>query len=511
MWAIDIKTGNRRLMAQPLGKFKAAETDLSKDGRQIVFDGYFRETHGIFIVDTSWAIIRNITQFGYRPRWSSKGTQIAFSTMVQGAIAEENVIFIYSLQDSTLRQISPQNGLRFTHPEWSPDDRWIICVAGEGSIWELWRIEIATGHAHQLGEQKSWTSGPVWSPSGEFIYFVSQKNGSPDLWRVPVEVSTGELVGAPVQITNGVNLSALNISPQGDKFVFSKGSGGGELWQVRLWNDTTTPWQEAKRLTHDMPGVENIESSPDGTKLAIESSPGGIRQLSVYSIIERYEILLYNQQPPFAPSWSPDGKWIAFDAGGGNNADIWRIPVSGGQVEKIIEHPGADWMPTYAPDGMRLCFVSNRSGQFDLWLQDLQTGEIRQITHTPGKESRGSWSHDGRKLAFFYESTDSRTCEIRVYNFITGRTETLQTFPPAQLVVYPILAKIVWRADDAAVYYFSHGKLLMEVSLATKAAQEAFKIAESEHITFGAFTIFENFFYFAIGNDYWDFWIGEGL
>ncbi len=80
------------------------------------------------------------------------------------------------------------------------------------------------------------------------------------------------------------------------------------------------------------------------------------------------------------PSFSADGKEIAFVSGG----DIWMGPATGGEARLIVGHTANDYRPRLAPDGRRLAFVSTRSGNGDIYVLDRRTGEpIIPVTERP--------------------------------------------------------------------------------------------------------------------------------
>lgn len=62
------------------------------------------------------------------------------------------------------------------------------------------------------------------------------------------------------------------------------------------------------------------------------------------------------------PSWSPDGRWIAYSSDRSGNFDIWVRPVSDGRPIQISFDPGRDWQPSWSPDGRHIVFRSERDG-----------------------------------------------------------------------------------------------------------------------------------------------------
>jgi Tol biopolymer transport system component/C-terminal processing protease CtpA/Prc len=101
------------------------------------------------------------------------------------------------------------------------------------------------------------------------------------------------------------------------------------------------------------------------------------------------------------PSFSADGKEIAFVSGG----DIWMGPATGGEARLIVGHTANDYRPRLAPDGRRLAFVSTRSGNGDIYVLDLSTSELRRLTFDDAAEQLDAWSSDGE---WIYFSTNSR-------------------------------------------------------------------------------------------------------
>ncbi|MCU0645583.1 MAG: hypothetical protein MUC94_15165 [bacterium] len=265
-------------------------------------------------------------------------------------------------------------------------------------------------------------------------------------------------------------------------------------------------------LMSNLGATENIEVSSDGAGLVVETLFGGIRTLMLKSLMDSTETVLYREQPAFAPSWSADGRWIAFDAGGGNNADIWRISANGGPAKKIIENPGADWMPTYSPDGNYLCFLSNRSGQFELWIKNLVSGEISQITNSPAVKSRGFWSHDSKKLAYIQKP--NRIC---IFDFASRKAEEFVYLPNWQSG-NDTVHKLVWKEDDSSLYFFTFlamqerwGNALIEISLENKRQRIVFRSQKEMTLSHMTFSIFKGDIYFLTHETMDDIWLAEGL
>jgi Tol biopolymer transport system component/C-terminal processing protease CtpA/Prc len=101
------------------------------------------------------------------------------------------------------------------------------------------------------------------------------------------------------------------------------------------------------------------------------------------------------------PSFSPDGREIAFSSGG----DIWSVAATGGVARLLVSHPANDTRPLFSPDGARLAFASTRSGTRDVHVLDLRSGEITRITYGDGAEP-DAWSSDGEWIYFSSNGRD---------------------------------------------------------------------------------------------------------
>jgi len=471
----DLQSGEVKLT-----KAHAQTPDLSPDATKIAYAG----KKGIYISDENWENKQKITNFGWQPKWSPDGIRIVFSQTWSMQPGIENAIFLYNLQDSTINKISQDNGLQFSDPQWSPDGRWIVCCGGEGSQWEMWLIDITSGNGFQISNYGYWISNPVWCPSGKYIYFQSNRDGHRTIFRNEVDINNGEIIDDPFKIFKHFEIKKMDISSDGNMIVITSQKKKSQVYCLPFSGENMNSAKEAKRIISSTGEIQNLEISFDGTKMVIETFD---YTLMIQSLIDKKQYILYDEQPAFSPSWSHDGEWIAFDAGGGNDADIWRMSTTGGQPEKILENPGADWMPTYSPDGKFLCFISNRSGQFDLWIKNLETGDIAQLTDTAESETRGWWSHDSKKIAYYQMASDDKNdneglwlydleknlCENQLFvrNFLVNYTN----------FGYNVLDKFVWKNDDSGLYFIGqNGGPLMEISLSQKTVMPTLNFKEKK-------------------------------
>ncbi|MBI3566385.1 MAG: TolB family protein, partial [Elusimicrobia bacterium] len=95
-----------------------------------------------------------------------------------------------------------------------------------------------------------------------------------------------------------------------------------------------------------------------------------------------------------APAWSPTGEWIAF-AGRANRKDkmdVFLVDVTGGSVRQLTHGEGSNEDPSWSPDGRLLAFSSTRTGRSQVFVMDADGSAPRLAADVPGASSTPHWS-----------------------------------------------------------------------------------------------------------------------
>ena len=119
--------------------------------------------------------------------------------------------------------------------------------------------------------------------------------------------------------------------------------------------------------------------------------------------------LTTSEEMDYIPSFSPDGKRLAFTSYASGTEQIWVMDIDGKNARPLTNEPRGDWSPAWSPDGKSIVFTSNRDGVNQLWLMDAGGSNPRRLTEAdplPTTWSRDpSWNRDGKMIIF----TSNRT------------------------------------------------------------------------------------------------------
>jgi len=161
---------------------------------------------------------------------------------------------------------------------------------------------------------------------------------------------------------------------------------------------------ERTRLTG--PGAFDFDPSfsPDGRQIAFSRWLAGELQLAEILVMAAdgsgVTRITNNDYPDEQPTWSPDGRQIALVSRQDNNWDIYVINADGSARTRLTDHPGRDQNPKWSPDGQKIAFWSDRDGNLDVYVMNTDGSALTRLTTDPGVDVEPTWSPDGRRIAF---------------------------------------------------------------------------------------------------------------
>ncbi len=160
--------------------------------------------------------------------------------------------------------------------------------------------------------------------------------------------------------------------------------------------------------------------------VAVTRVPGGkdyFRLTLADSDGARPIVLLESREPVLAPTWSPDGREIAYVSFETTRPAIFRQNLATGAREQLTNFKGLNSSPAWSPDGKTMAMVLSKDGSPDIYLMNMATKALTRITRHYAIDTEPSWMPDGKSLLF--TSDRGGRPQIYRYTLATGNTERL--------------------------------------------------------------------------------------
>jgi Tol biopolymer transport system component len=236
-------------------------------------------------------------------------------------VVPERILYVDAGHGDNIHTMNPDGsgdkkigyGVVASQPRWSPDYKQIVFTLSEGAGGGGVYVMNADGTGRkQITTTGSSTRNASWSPNGEWVVFTAAAPGGSD----------GEIfiVGAAgtslMQMTNN-NSEDRNavFSKDGKRIVFSS-SRQSASYQLDLWSLTLGNWK-LERLTQTPQSEAFASFSPDGTQLAwVELGPNPVLMIGNAFAARSKPAMM--GRPIEWPTWSRDGKFIAFQTHDGS-------------------------------------------------------------------------------------------------------------------------------------------------------------------------------------------------
>lgn len=192
---------------------------------------------------------------------------------------------------------------------------------------------------------------------------------------------------------------------------------------------------QLRDIAHEISNVvyEQVTGTPGAfsTEILYVSAQFISPQLTHYRIEKadydghRSQVLVESEEPLMSPSWSPDGKQVAYLSFETNLPRIYIQEIATGERRQITNFPGINSSPVWSPDGTKLAMVLSKDGSPDVYVMDLSTSQLTRLTDHPRAETEPSWTADSKNVLF----TSDRTGQPQIYQVgITGGFPERLTF-----------------------------------------------------------------------------------
>ena len=151
-------------------------------------------------------------------------------------------------------------------------------------------------------------------------------------------------------------------------------------------------------------------------------------------------------------AWSPDGKTAVFVSNITGRNNLWLVPADGGWPTQLTVSDRRQSQPTWSPNGKWIAYQSDYDGdeQWDIFLVSPKTGQVVNVTKTREiSEENPVWSPDGRYLAYIVKPKTSSVYEIDVFDTVLRDVKHITANTPADnLNTSPI-----WSKDAKFIAY----------------------------------------------------------
>lgn len=263
-------------------------------------------------------------------------------------VGERAELRVMDPDGGSVARLTPDDEKQEAEPSWSPDSARVAFSAGDGmTALDIELIDADGANRVQLTDTTDQCeSDPSWSPDGERIVFTNTPCGEDERSS---ELAVMDIDGGNQRTLVPAPAVAADWSPDGRQIVFT---GAGAI------EGSSAIW------------LANADGS-------------SARRLDLADI-----------PSPSEPSWSPDGKMIAFvsptgtysdDDPGSWNEDVWVMSVNGGSPRKVTSDDRNDhWPPAWSADGRTLIYSTLNEGltQDDLMSVDVDSLKVTQLTNT---------------------------------------------------------------------------------------------------------------------------------
>ncbi|MCP9487546.1 MAG: hypothetical protein MSC30_17000 [Gaiellaceae bacterium MAG52_C11] len=202
-------------------------------------------------------------------------------------------------------------------------------------------------------------------------------------------------------------------------------AGDAQLYAIDASGGRTT------RLIRHAGGDSEPSWSPDGRRIAFTStSSNSIQGLFVAnadgSAIRQLTRHRTSRDAPFLdahPRWSPDGRRLLFHRYRNNRTTLYLVNADGSAVRRI----GSGFEPAWSPDGSRIAFADRigQFGKYDLYVANPDGTARQRITRNSVNDNDPDWSPDGLRLVF--ESNRNENTDVYTIR-LDGRDERRLTW-----------------------------------------------------------------------------------
>ncbi len=429
IWMVERNGGiARRLTAHPGTE---ATPMFSPDGNWIAFSGNHSGNYSVYIIPPDGGSPRKLT---FHPGsdwvrgWTPDGQHIVFSSSRDVVSQRYRRLFTLPLEGGLPQPLKIPMAERCAY---SPDGTQIAYTVITDAFWTwkryrggmttpIWIFDLQTHDVQEIPHENASDTFPCWI--GDTIYFLSDRNHTMNLFAYDTQSKTVR------QVTHHTDFDVRHASAGAGVIVYEQAG------RLHLFDPSTETSQSLTiRVTPDLPHtqphykkavpfIRNADLSPTGARAVFEArgdiftvpaKKGDIRNLTrTPDVHERY------------PTWSPDGKWIAYLSDVSSEYQLILREQAGLEEPTVIPLGDATfyYSPKWAPDSQKIAYTDKRLNLYYIDIEEKNPVRIDTDTYDhPQRTLDPVWSPDSKWIAYT-KRLDNHIHAIFFYELATGET-----------------------------------------------------------------------------------------
>lgn len=435
LWSVPRQGGVATRLT--VGTGMETEAALSPDGNTIAFSGEYDGNVDVFSMPVTGGVPKRATYHPDADRvvgWTPDGKRILFRS---NRLSFSRFFQLYT--------VSPDGGLPEVLPlpmatagAYSPDGKHMVYAPVDGGqfatsftnfvAWKryrggeasyLWTVNLADLSTEKIPRTDSNDIYPMWI--GDKIYFLSDRNGRMTLFSYdPKSKAVTELIKSTGKDINSASAGPGGIVYEqfGQIHIYDLATGAEHAVPIEIEGDLAEVRPHFQNAAREL---RNARISPSGVRAVFEAH-GEIMTVPA----EKGDIRNLTNSPGVmdrTPSWSPDGKSIAYFSDESGQYALHIKPQNGeGDARKIAlaDKSAFYFDPSWSPDSKHLAFNDN---QLHLWDVEVATGKVTKVDTDFAYEINRdfAWSPDSKWIAYV-KNLPNRLHAVNIYSLSDGKS-----------------------------------------------------------------------------------------
>jgi len=440
IWTVSRKGGEAERLTSD-GEVNAGPY-YSPDGAWIAYSAHLNGNTDAYVIAATGGVPRRIT---WHPNgsevvgWSPDGKDVLISS---GAISYRHFLRLFRVHADGSGVPEPLPLPAAFQGSFSPDGQsiayepftkwqpaWKRYVGGQTT--PIWIVNLKTLDLVKVPRENSNDSNPVWV--GDQVYFLSDRdstgknNGPVTLYRYDTKSQQVSLVVAndgldmkSFQAGPASGTPALAVEQFGRILLLDPATGAATPIPISIHGELAALATHRVSLTPEE--IQNASLSPSGARAVLEAHG------EIFTVpAEKGNTRNLTQTPGVAerdPSWSPDGKTIAYFSDASGEYQLYVHDQTGFKAPTVIDlgpEPSYFYSPTWSPDSKRIAYTDKH---LRLWYVDVPAGKPvlvdKGIYGSFGSDFGAVWSPDSKWIAY-HRDLENQLNAIFLYSLETHK------------------------------------------------------------------------------------------